>query len=234
MTYHRVLFIGDAEEVGSFLISSLAEDNIEIHQASNGSQGISQAVGISPSVIVTETDLPDLPAAELIGSIREWSSVPIIAISEPDDADRAIPLLNAGADDHLLKPIPPQEFRARVRVALRHRTSQAQDYRPTLDLGCLTVDLAHRTATMNGEAFALAPSEYLILAELAKHEGRIVTHQSLQMKLWGRATAQNQQNLRVYVSYLRRKLLRKSVGSKLVLETEQGIGYRLSRSQEDG
>jgi two-component system KDP operon response regulator KdpE len=136
-------------------------------------------------------------------------------------------LLKLGADDYIVKPFGIAELAARCEAALR-RYHKSADKNPIVRSGDLVVDLVSRSVTIGDERITLTRKEYRLLHVLASHLGLVVTHQQLIKEIWGRATGDNVQYLRMLVRKLRQKVERDPNQPKYLM-TESGVGYRLER-----
>jgi len=157
--------------------------------------------------------------------IREWSQVPIVVVSAVDDEGAKIAALDAGADDYVTKPYAVGELLARLRAAMRRAAAPAGE-EPTVTFGDVSVDLAMREVRSGGEEVHLTPHEYGLLAALARHPGRVMTHRALLSAVWGPGYSDETHYLRVYMGTLRRKLEADPSRPKHLV-TETGVGYRL-------
>ena len=138
--------------------------------------------------------------------------------------------LDAGADDYVTKPFSMPELLARIRVALRHRTlgtDGAEDV--VLDRGRVRVDLAKRRVTVDERELSLTPLEFRLISTLARHAGRVLTHEFLLREVWGAAARGQAHYLRVYMSQLRRKVEADPTRPRILL-TELGVGYTMKDS----
>jgi len=151
--------------------------------------------------------------------------VPVIVVSARGREDDKVRALDAGADDYLTKPFGVQELLARVRVALRH-ADRALVEAPVFALGDLVIDFGRRVVTLAGHEVHLTPIEYRLLTFLAKHAGRVVTHQQILREVWGPSYATHAHYVRVHMAELRKKIEADPARPTLIL-TETGIGYRL-------
>jgi two-component system KDP operon response regulator KdpE len=219
----RALVVDDEPAVRRFLKASLAPRGYDIREASTGQEAIQMVAHSRPDVILLDLGLPDLDGVEVTRVLREWCSVPIIILSVRDRESDKVAALDAGADDYLNKPFGLNELTARLRAALR-RVQQTAD-EPTVSTGPLKLDLAQREVTRHGQTVALTPTEYDILRVLARHHGRVVTHNKLIQEVWGHLE-QDLHTLRVNVSNLRRKI-EDQPARPVLLVTEPGVGYRL-------
>ena len=133
--------------------------------------------------------------------------------------------LDGGANDYVTKPFGIQEFLARIRALLR-QTPGAQAPEAALKFGPLTVDLAYRRVQLDGVDVALTRKEYAVLAQLARHAGRVITQQQLLKDIWGPTHTEDSHYLRIVVGHLRQKLADDPTRPRFIV-TEAGVGYRL-------
>jgi two-component system KDP operon response regulator KdpE len=194
-------------------------------EAVKGEEGLSLASQYVPDIVLLDLGLPDLDGLEVTRRLRQWSNVPIIVLSARGQEQDKIAALDAGADDYLTKPFSVGELLARIRVALRHRSTGGEPL-AAFEAGALKVDLARRSVTVAGEDVHLTPTEYKLLAVLVKHAGKVLTHRQLLLEVWGSHNATQTQALRVYVTQLRHKIEQDPARPR-VLITEPGVGYRL-------
>ncbi len=201
----------------------------DVGVARTGEEGLAQVALLQPDVVVLDLGLPDQDGLEVCRRVRGWSQVPIIVLSAAGSESRKVAALDGGADDYVTKPFSMAELEARLRVALRHSADRGQSGEEVLALGALEVDLVHHSATLNGEAMELTGKEFDLLAYLARHAGKVCTHQMLLHEIWGAEYDSEAHYLRVYAHRLRRKL-----GDErgAVIRTHPGIGYELVTSPE--
>ena len=222
-----VLVIEDEPQMLRFLRPALEGHGYRMIEATTGRDGITQASTRSPDVVLLDLGLPDLDGLEVTGRIREWSRVPIVVISARGREDDKVAALDAGADDYVTKPFGVRELLARLRVALRHTTQVDGAESSRLEFGPLAIDLEKRRVTRDGETIHLTPIEYRLLAELARHPGKVLTHSHLLRQVWGPGYVQQSHYLRVYMAQLRRKLEADPARPRHLV-TEAGVGYRFA------
>jgi two-component system KDP operon response regulator KdpE len=222
-----VLVIEDDPQIRRFLRATLPAHGYRMLEAGSGGEGLTQAATRVPDAILLDLGLPDMDGLEVVGRLREWSSVPIIVLTARGLERDKVTALDAGADDYLTKPFGVEELLARLRVALRHaRAAVAGQAEPIVVAGSLHVDLAGHRVLVDGVEVHLTPTEFKLLAVLARHVGRVVTHRQLLVEVWGPGAATNSHYLRVQMHSLRRKIERVPARPRY-LSTEPGVGYRL-------
>jgi len=139
--------------------------------------------------------------------IRKWSAAPIVVLSARYSDQEKVRLLDAGADDYLTKPFSTIELQARVRAHLRRtRATPLASTDGPIAIGALSIDLAKPAVLRDGAPVHLTRTEWDLLRELMRHAGRTQTHRQLYSAVWGKSHGDAQQNLRVHIRSLRRKL----------------------------
>jgi two-component system, OmpR family, KDP operon response regulator KdpE len=222
----RVLVIDDEEQIRRALRTILGTRHYEVESASTGEEGLLKAIDAPPDLVILDLALPDMTGAEVCRELRTWLTAPILILSvRTAEADK-IALLDEGADDYLTKPFAAGELLARVRALLR-RAASLQGPPPVVTAGDLVVDIARRLVTLRGEPVPLTPTEYDILAFLARNADCVVTQHQIIEEVWGPGWGDDTQTLRVHVSHLRRKIERDPLGPHYVV-TEPGVGFRFS------
>ncbi|MEN6526368.1 MAG: response regulator [Candidatus Polarisedimenticolia bacterium] len=222
-----VLLIEDDPQIRRFLRAALGAQGYELLEAATGAEGLALAGARPPAVVLLDLGLPDGDGVDVARKLREWSDVPIVVLSARGrDADK-VAALDAGADDYVTKPFSLPELAARLRVAQRHAAQAAAPRdEPAFEFGDLRVDVAKRQVFVGAAEIHLTPTEFKLLALLARHAGRVVTHRQLLREVWGRAHEEDTHYLRVQMHGLRRKLEPDSARPRHLL-TEPGVGYRL-------
>ena len=221
-----ILLIEDEPPMRRFLAAALGASEYELVEAVTAREGLAQAAGRAPDVVLLDLGLPDRDGLAVTKELRSWSEVPIIVISARGQEGDKVAALDAGADDYLTKPFAVGELLARIRVALRHRQRRGAGDDPTFAVGGLLVDQAKRRVTVDGAEAKLTPTEYKVLQALIRHAGRVLTHRQLLREVWGAHTTEQVHNLRVHVAQLRRKIEADPARPRYLM-TETGVGYRL-------
>lgn len=220
-----VLLIEDEPQMRRFLRAALGTQEYDLVEAGTAREGLAQAAGRNPDLILLDLGLPDGDGLDVTRQIREWSRTPIIVLSARGQEGDKVAALDAGADDYLTKPFGVGELLARMRVALRHGQA-TEGGEPVFEGGGIRVDLARRQVFRGGEEVHLTPLEYKLLASLVKHAGKVLTHRILLKEVWGMNAINQTHYLRVYMTQLRHKLELDPTQPRLLL-TEPGVGYRL-------
>ncbi len=221
----RVLVIDDEVHIRRLLEISLGKKEYDVYGAETGLEGVQMLQSARPDIILLDLNLPDKDGLSVLKEIREWSSIPIIILSVRNAQEDIVALLNAGADDYLVKPFNTEELVARMNVALRHQRPDSKE--SMFCTGNLLVDFEDRKVKIDGAEISVTPTEYSILSFLARNPGRIVTHGRLLKELWGPISDAESGSLRVHISSLRKKIEADPSRPELLI-TEPSIGYRLA------
>lgn len=222
----KFVVIEDEAPIRRFLIASLSKDEAVWHEAASGEEGSRLVATKNPDVVLLDLGLPDRDGLEVLRSLREWTDVPVIVLTARGLEKDKVLALDAGADDYVTKPFSVAELMARVRVALRHSARNKAPAEPTFVSGALCLDFESRVVALDGEEVRLTPIEYKLLALLAQHAGKVLTHKFLLTEVWGPGYEDSTHTLRVHMASLRQKLEKDAARPRLI-RTETGVGYRL-------
>lgn len=222
-----VLLIEDEPQMRKFLRAAFSTLEHELVEAETAREGLAQAAGRAPDLVLLDLGLPDGDGLDVTRRIREWSQVPIIVISARGQERDKVAALDAGADDYLTKPFGVAELMARMRVALRHAAKVGDSGDAVFEAEGVRVDLAARRVLRDGNPVHLTPREYRLLQALVRHAGKVLTHKHLLAEVWGEGSVGQTHYLRVYITQLRHKLETDPTHPRLIL-TEPGVGYRLA------
>ncbi len=177
-------------------------------------------------LVLLDLGLPDGEGKSFLHALRQVRATPLIVISARQAEREKIDLLDAGADDYLVKPFSMRELLARMRVALRHRGTVAQPATTHYCHDDLEIDLTAHRVTLKGREVHLTPTEFKLLARLVRQAGQVVTHRRLLADVWGAQHTEQTQYLRLYMAQLRAKLERDPTEPRRLLN-EPGVGYRI-------
>jgi two-component system KDP operon response regulator KdpE len=220
-----VLVIDDETQIRKLLKITLDSAGYRVLEADSGRQGLNETALGRPDVIVLDLGLPDMDGVEVVSRLREWSQTPILILSVRDAADQKVAALEAGADDYITKPFDGTELIARLRALVRRGQSESGE--PVFVSGPLQIDFIARLVKIHGAEVHLTHTEYALLSLLARHAGRVLTHEHILQSLWGPNAAEQRQYLRVHLANLRAKL-----NGAVKIRTEAGVGYRLMREPD--
>lgn len=226
-----VLVVDDEPQIRRALRTSLEAHGYGVVTAGNGEEAVVVAAESAPDLVFLDLGLPDLDGTEVIQRLRAFSEAPVIVLSVRDRQTDKVAALDAGADDYVTKPFGMEELLARLRATLR-RAQPESVQQPVLRFDTLEVDLARRLVRRGDEPVHLTPTEYALLEALVTQPGKLLTHQWLLRKVWGRGYGEESHYLRVYVRALRRKLGDDAAAPRYIT-TEAGVGYRWLAEQEN-
>jgi two-component system KDP operon response regulator KdpE len=222
------LVIDDEEQIRRALKSILGSRHYDVTAASNGSEGLDNAIDLNPDLVILDLAMPDMSGLEVCKELRSWYTGPILVLSvRAGDADK-ITALDLGADDYLTKPFSAGELLARVRALLRRTAGQIVP-QAVISAGELEIDIPHRRVTISGTDVELTKTEFEILAYLAKNANCVVTSRMILETVWGPEYGEDTQTLRVHISHLRKKVEPHPSVPKYIL-TEPGVGFRFAVS----
>ena len=226
----RILVVEDDPAVRNLVTTALDLHGYDVEKAETGELAVMEAASRNPDLIMLDLGLPDIDGVEVISKVRGWSAVPIIVISARTEDSDKIGALDAGADDYLTKPFSVEELLARVRASLRRSGMAGADAAEasTFDNGPLHIDFAAGCATLAGEELQLTPTEYKLLALLAKNVGKVLTHTFITHEIWGTSWDSDIASLRVFMRTLRKKIEADPAHPQLI-QTHVGVGYRMQR-----
>jgi two-component system, OmpR family, KDP operon response regulator KdpE len=226
----RILVVDDEEQIRRALKSILSTRGYHLEMAATAEEALLKAIDAPPDLVVLDLALPDRSGIEVCRELRSWMSAPILVLSvRANEADK-IEALDEGADDYLTKPFSAGELLARIRALLR-RAAALTSPPPVVTSGDLEIDIARRRVTRAGEEIALTPTEFDILAYLARNAGLVVTQRMILEQVWGPEWVKDAQTLRVHVSNLRKKIEPHPGGPRYII-TEPGVGFRFSLPEE--
>jgi two-component system KDP operon response regulator KdpE len=224
----KVLVVDDEPHIRTLLKTTLNRAGYAVVEAANGREALNAKSIDKPDLVLLDLGLPDRDGLELVTLLRGEPRSALIVISARDRTEQKVAALDLGADDYVTKPFDTEELLARVRASLRHRLASEAE-RQVVEAGLVTIDLLERRVGRGGEDVHLTPKEWTLLSELAKHPGRVLTHDYLLRTAWGPAHVGQTEYLRVAIRALRQKLEEIPAQPQLIIN-EPGVGYRLITS----
>ncbi|MGG8408904.1 response regulator transcription factor [Streptomyces sp. 12297] len=227
-----VLVVEDDPSIRASLMDILSEHGHTVRSTGDGFGALREVTQGALDAVVLDLGLPDLDGGDALRMIRGISNVPVVVATARDDENEIVKLLNAGADDYLVKPFSGAQLVARLAAVLRRtapcppagQAAAADPMRP-VTVGDLTVDPLARSAHLAGRELPLTRREFDLLAFLARHAGTVVSRRRLLADVWREAYIEDQ-TIDVHVSALRRKLGERASAPRY-LRTVRGVGIKL-------
>ncbi|MCR4392756.1 MAG: response regulator transcription factor, partial [Dehalococcoidales bacterium] len=205
---------------------NLKMEGFNVATAANGFEAIEKVTRELPDLVLLDIMMPDMDGFETLKKIREISSVPIIFLSVKGEEYDRVRGLDLGADDYITKPFSPRELISRIKAVLR-RTEPENSIRNSeivVDED-LRINFDQRKVYVRGKEIKLRPTEYRLLHQLVTNPGKLLTHETLLSRVWGPEYRDEDQYVRLYITYLRQKIEKDPKNPKYIL-SERGLGYR--------
>ncbi len=229
MARGKILVVDDEPKIIRLVRAYLERDGFEVIEAPDGRRAVDAARRLSPDLIVLDVMLPELDGLEVCREIRHFSDVPIIMLTARDeDADKLVGL-ELGADDYVTKPFSPGELVARVRAVLRRMRPRDVDGATARRIvaGDLIIDEERFEATCHDQPLPLTPTEFRILAALARDVGKVLSRGQLLDRALGEPYDGYDRTIDAHVKNLRRKLAAAGAGEDCGIVTVRGVGYKM-------
>ena len=223
----RVLVVDDEPQITRVLKTVLTSQGFSVRAAAEGESALASFKEWSPELVITDLCMPHMDGVELCRRIRETSNVPIIVLSVKGEERNKVDALDSGADDYVTKPFGIDELMARVRAALRRSGGQASTEPSSFEAGDFRVDMDARRVHTQGREVRLTPKEFDLFVYMARHPNRVLTHAALLEAVWGQASQEQPEYLRVFMGQLRKKL-EPDPSNPRYLVTEPWVGYRFN------
>jgi len=220
----EVYIIEDDPGIRHSVARSLQDRGHVVRSAAKGMTGLAEIVATVPDVVVLDLGLPDVDGVDVLRMLRGTSAVPVIVATARGAERDVIALLDAGADDYLVKPYSTGEIEARIRAVLRRTSAETAPRR--IVIAGLDLDLAAHTVHLDGESLELARKEFDLLVHLASRVGEVVSKRELLADVWRQPFGGSDKTVDVHLSWLRRKL-GESADQPHYLHTVRGVGIKL-------
>ncbi len=222
----RVLVVDDEPRIRRLVRMNLELEGYEVLEADDGLGALQRVREEMPDLVLLDVMMPQLDGFEALEQIRTFSAVPIIMLTAKGGEDDLVHGLDLGADDYISKPFSPRELSSRIRAVLRRvEPAPGTAGEPLVIDEGLQIDFPRREVIVRGERVKLRPTEYRLLTHLVENAGWIVQHETLLSKVWGPEYRDDSQLLRLYITYLRKKIEPDPANPHYIL-TERGVGYR--------
>jgi two-component system KDP operon response regulator KdpE len=224
----KILVVDDEPAQIRLADQVLTNKGYEVLKAGSGQEALRVIFENKPDLVLLDVVMPGIDGWQTCSRIREVSDIPVIMLTgKRNSEDDIVRGLDYGADEYLSKPLGNRELVARVRAALRRaERPSSRDGRNKILFSddYLTVNVAERRVTVNGERIKLTAREFRLLALLVENADRVLTHQQILENVWGWEYIDDVDYVRIYVSHLRQKIEPDPAQPRYVL-TEPGVGY---------
>ena len=229
----RILIVEDEEKLAGLLRDYLVQEGYEAFVLYRGDEVEPWVRSHPVDLVLLDLMLPDGDGRDVARKLRADSDLPIIMVTARGTETDRIVGLELGADDYVVKPFSGAEVIARIRAVLRRAGRDKQEpEEPTVRIKDLVVDLAARTATLDGALLDLSRKEFDLLAELVRNAGRVVKREDLMSRVWDENWFGSTKTLDVHIGWLRRKL-RDDPADPTYVHTVRGVGFRFSAPEDE-
>ncbi len=228
-----VLVVDDEARIVQLARDYLERAGFGVISAASGAAALAQARQAHPQLVVLDLGLPDMDGLDVLGLLRRESQVPVIVLTaRGEESDRLVGL-ELGADDYMVKPFSPKELVARARAVLRRaeQGSLSLSKADILHIAGMTLDLPKMRLTIGGQLIDLTPTEFQLLAALARQPGRVFTRAQLLDAIHGVAFESYERAIDAHIKNLRRKI-EPDPRQPRFIQMVYGVGYRLNDLEE--
>jgi DNA-binding response OmpR family regulator len=220
-----LLIIEDDSRIREALAKGLAARGHDVETVAAALEGIERVVATNPDIVLLDLGLPDLDGREALKMIRAVSQVPVLVATARDDEAEIVTVLEAGADDYVVKPFSVEQINARIGAILR-RVGEPDDD-GVVTVGGITIDALSRVVTLGSAEIDLTKKEFDLLLYLAERPGTVVGKRELLAEVWRQPYGGADKTVDVHLSWLRKKL-GETASDPIYLHTIRGVGVRLS------
>ncbi len=225
MNNSRVLVIDDAADIRSLLRELLERLGYLVNEASDGKAGLRTLYSSPPALVILDVTMPVMDGWKTLERIRELSDVPVLMLTARDTELERVRGLKEGADDYLAKPFGRQELVARVEALLRRASAGRTEVPETYADELISINYPERRVVVAGHDVSLTPLEFKLLSAFVRHPNHVLSSDQLLELVWGGTYGTSRDQVKLYVSYLRRKLTEASP-DVMPIETVARCGYR--------
>ena len=218
-----LVLVEDDERIRRSVTQGLTERGYEVKAARNGRDGLNLVTDSGADAMILDLGLPDIPGSELLRMVRAVNRLPVIIATALDDEAEIVRLLDAGADDYVVKPFSVEHLEARLRAVLRRVEERTGN---VITVGQLRVDVAARSATLAGTPLDLTRKEFELLAYLASRVDQVVSKRELLAAIWDQPQGGADKTVDVHLSWLRRKL-GETASDPRYIRAVRGVGVKL-------
>ena len=225
----RVLIVDDEPKIVALARDYLERAGFAVATAYDGKTALASARGDRPDLVVLDLGLPELDGLDVARTLRAESPVPIVMLTGRTEESDKLVGLEIGADDYVTKPFSPKELVARVRAVLR-RSERPVAASDIVSAGAVTLDIPRMRVTVDERVVELTPTEFQLLATLARESGRVFTRSQLLDAVHGIAFESYERAIDAHVKNIRRKLEPDPAHPRYLL-TVYGVGYRFAEQE---
>jgi DNA-binding response OmpR family regulator len=231
MSGETILVIDDEPKIARTVRAYLEDAGFRVATVQDGQAALAAFRRDRPALVVLDLGLPGMDGLDVARTIRRESDVPIIMLTARVEETDKLVGLELGADDYVTKPFSPRELVARVRAVLRRVGGERDRAEPPVVAGQVEIDFERRQVTAAGRQVELTPTEFDLLAVLARHPGRVFTRLELLERVQGYAYEGYERTVDAHVKNLRQKIEPDPKQPRYVL-TVYGVGYKFA--EQDG
>jgi DNA-binding response OmpR family regulator len=223
----KVVIVEDERSIADSVAYTLKQEGFEVVVAYDGPNGLAEALGAKPDLVVLDLMLPGMDGLDVYRALRRHSSVPVIMLTAKASESDRVAGIELGADDYIVKPFYMRELVARVKMVLRRAQGRVVQDEEVLRVRDLVVDGARRLVTVGEREVQLSPQEFALLHCLARNRGRALTRTVILQQAWGEADYIDEHTVDVHIRWLRQKI-EDDPGNPRRILTVRGVGYRLA------
>ena len=220
----RILVVEDDKRISSFFKTVLESNRYDVIMASTGSEAYSLITSQCPDLVILDLGLPDMDGMNILRSVREWSSMPVIVVSARTHEKDKVEALDLGADDYVTKPFGMMELISRIKAVLRRSSKNSVKIDDKIALGHIVMDVKKHEVQADGRVVTLTLKEFELLKRMMKNPDIVLTRDQLLEDIWGYDFDGETRTVDVHVRTLRQKL--GDAGEQI--QTVRGVGYRMS------
>ncbi len=222
----KILIVDDEPRMAQFITMNLKLEDFNTISAANGYEALEKVTKEMPDLILLDIMMPDMDGFETLKKIREISSIPVIFLSVKGEEYDRVRGLDLGADDYITKPFSNRELVSRIKAVLRRTEPETNNRKSEIVVDSeLKIDFDQPKVFVRGHEVKLRPTEYRLLYQLVSNPGKLLTHETLLARVWGPEYRDEDQYVRLYITYLRQKIEKDPKNPKYIL-SERGLGYR--------
>jgi DNA-binding response OmpR family regulator len=220
----RVLIVDDEAHVRASLQELLERAEYDVAQAAGGQEGLRMLYDWRPDIVLLDVSMPGIDGWQTLERIRDLTDLPVLMLTARVAELEKVRGLKGGADDYMTKPFGSQELLARVEALLRRAGRSSGERAERYADAAVVVDVARYSVRVGEQELTLTPREFRLLVTFVRHPNQVLSHDQLLELAWGDSFAVSRDQVKLYVSYLRRKL--RAAGAVDPIQTVRGFGYR--------